>query len=125
MISQRIKDLYFNMIGPATYLNHCLWKTRMRSTIPKRLIVNGNGKLWLNVGSGAKAHPSFVNIDGNIFRHPEMWLDLKNGLPFPPGTVDGIYASHVLEHFYYAELAIVLAECRRVLKPSGGLRGLA
>jgi prepilin-type processing-associated H-X9-DG protein len=122
MISQRMKDLYFSAILPATYLNHYLWKTRLSATIPKRIKVNGNGKLWLNVGSGAKSHCDFVNIDGNIFRRPEMWLDLKNGIPFASETVDGIYASHVLEHFYYTEVAKIFRESYRVLKRGGGIR---
>jgi prepilin-type processing-associated H-X9-DG protein len=65
-----------------------------------------------------------VNIDANVFRRPRMWLDLRNGLPFPTGTVDGIYASHVLEHFYYREVTKILGECYRVLRPGGGLRVL-
>lgn len=122
MISQRIKDVCFSAAFPATYLNYSLWKTRLRGKIPNRLRVNGDGKIWLNVGSGAKSHPYFVNIDGNIFRRPQMWLDLKNGIPFAPETVDGIYASHVMEHFYYTEIAKIFRECYRILRPGGGLR---
>ena len=122
MFSQRIKDVYFSAILPATYLNHCVWKTRLSGTIPKRLKIKGNGKLWLNIGSGAKSHWDFVNIDGNIFRHPDMWLDLKNGIPFASETVDGIYASHVLEHFYYKEVMKIFRESYRVLRPGGALR---
>jgi prepilin-type processing-associated H-X9-DG protein len=51
-----------------------------------------------------------------------MWLDLKNGIPFASETVDGIYASHVLEHFYYKEVRKIFKESYRVLKPGGGLR---
>ena len=122
MISQRVKDVYFSATLPVTYLNHCLWRVRLSRKFPRRLRVSQNGKVWLNIGSGEKTHQYFVNIDGNIFRRPEMWLDLRNGLPFPPGSVDGIYASHVLEHFYYKEVTRILGECDRVLKRGGGLR---
>ena len=124
MVSQRTKDLYFSAIFPATYLNHCLWKVRLKRSIAGRLRAGQNGRLWVNIGSGEKNHRSFVNIDANILRHPEMWLDLRNGLPFPAQSVNGIYASHVLEHFYFAEVRAILRECHRVLKPGGGLRVL-
>src|SRR5437899_12742882 len=99
MISQRIKDIYFSAILPATYLNHALWRARLKGATPKRLRMNGNEKLWLNVGCGAKSYCYFVNIDGNIFRCLEMWLDLRNGILFAVEIVDGIYVFYVMEHF--------------------------
>jgi ubiquinone/menaquinone biosynthesis C-methylase UbiE len=40
----------------------------------------------------------------------------------PSGTVEEIYASHVLEHFRYRELPRVLHEWNRLLQPGGVLR---
>ncbi len=40
-------------------------------------------------------------------------------LPFPDGSVDAIYAGHVLEHIGYDECPAVVAEIRRILKPAG------
>jgi len=51
-----------------------------------------------------------------------MWLDLRNGLPFPSHSVEGIYACHVFEHFYWKELIRVCNECFRVLHHGGGIR---
>lgn len=42
-------------------------------------------------------------------------------LPFQPGIFDGIYNLGVVEHFSRAEIGVILAEFRRVLKPGGKL----
>jgi prepilin-type processing-associated H-X9-DG protein len=83
-----------------------------------------NGEVWLNLGCGRKQSPFMVNIDGNVFYRPDIWIDIRVGLPFPTETVDGIFACHVFEHFYWNELRRILAECFRVLKNGGGLRFL-
>ena len=43
-------------------------------------------------------------------------------LPFADGTVDRIYASHVLEHFPHTHTAVVLADWCRALKDGGTLQ---
>jgi predicted SAM-dependent methyltransferase len=48
--------------------------------------------------------------------------DAARRIPHGTGTVDAIYASHVLEHLDRVEAQGFLAECRRVLKPGGMLR---
>jgi prepilin-type processing-associated H-X9-DG protein len=124
MKSQRLKDLYLTAILPATVTSHAVWKIRLGRAIPQSLRRGPHGQVWLNLGSGAKPHPEFVNIDGNVFRGPDMWLDLRRGLPFPSETVDCIYASHVLEHLYWRELLGILRESFRVLKTDGWMRVL-
>jgi prepilin-type processing-associated H-X9-DG protein len=124
MKPQRLKDVCFMAIKPVAYVNHIAWGLRLRRDVPARFRRGEKGELWLNMGSGAKPHPKFVNIDGNILRRPDMWLDLRNGLPFPSGSVRSIYACHVIEHFYWRELLGIIAECFRVLQPSGGIRVL-
>lgn len=122
MYSQRVKDLVFTAQAPATALNRALWRLRLARRVPTDLRRGQDGQLWLNLGSGAKPLEGFVNIDANRGRRPDMWLDVRRGLPFPTGSVDGIYTCHVLEHFYADELTGVLAECARVLKPGAGMR---
>ena len=117
MISQRTKDLYFSGLQPAARLNGWIWRLRLKFQAPR-----AGRPLLLNVGSGSNYLEGFVNIEGNFARRKEMWLDLRNGLPYGDGSVDGIYACHVLEHFYLDELRGILKECRRVLKEGGGLR---
>lgn len=48
--------------------------------------------------------------------------DAARRIPHAAGSVEAIYASHMLEHLDRAEARSFLAECRRVLKPGGILR---
>ncbi len=48
--------------------------------------------------------------------------DIVTGLPVPPSSADGIYASHVLEHLSLADFRIALRNTFRLLRPSGVFR---
>lgn len=76
--------------------------------------------LKLHLGSGPTRLPGWVNIDA----HPaELSLDLRWGLPFKADSADYVFMSHVFEHFYYPDEAlVVLQEIHRVLAPGGRLR---
>ncbi len=115
MLHQRYKDIVFWGIAKATLPNYYL----------RRLMMSGrasNGTSNLHLGCGTKYLPGFVNIDGNPFNKLDLWLDVRNGLPFPSNTVDSIYSTHMFEHFYPDELQRLLGECMRVLKGGGGMR---
>lgn len=76
----------------------------------------------LNLGCGSRFHPNWVNLDF-IPAHPSILAhDLRQGIPFPDGSFDGVYHSHVLEHFPKNQAPAFLQECYRVLKPGGILR---
>ena len=49
-------------------------------------------------------------------------VDLLKGFPYPDGSMDVVYSSHVLEHFTRAQGLFLLREAHRVLKPGGILR---
>ncbi len=49
------------------------------------------------------------------------WDIVKSGLPFKDGELDGILASHVVEHMDAQEGVRLLKECWRALKPGGSL----
>ena len=115
MFHQRYKDIVFWGIAKATLPNYFL-----RRYLTSAL--SANGARHLHLGCGPKYLPGFVNIDGNLFHKIDLWLDVRNGLPFPSNTVDSIYSTHMFEHFYPDELQILLRECQRVLKPGGGIR---
>jgi predicted SAM-dependent methyltransferase len=77
----------------------------------------------LHIG-GQEPHPEWKIID--IEPRPEVdYVANANDLSqFESNSVDAIYASHVLEHFYYGlnnELMSTLKEWSRVLKPGGQL----
>ncbi|MEJ2411097.1 MAG: methyltransferase domain-containing protein, partial [Novosphingobium sp.] len=48
--------------------------------------------------------------------------DVVAGLPLPDGSVDGLYASHVLEHLPFEDMRRALAESFRILAPTGVFR---
>jgi predicted SAM-dependent methyltransferase len=54
--------------------------------------------------------------------HRIRHADAARRIPHADGSVDAIYASHMLEHLDRTEARSFLAECRRVLKPGGILR---
>ena len=77
----------------------------------------------LHIG-GHIRHPDWKILD--IESRPEVDFvgDAKDLSRFTDGSVEAIYASHVLEHFHYGledELLRVLREWHRVLVPSGQL----
>jgi hypothetical protein len=75
----------------------------------------------LHLGCGANALPGWINID-RVARAPGVIADLDvTDLPYPNGAVDEVLAEHVLEHFSFAEEALVWRELARVLRPGGTL----
>jgi predicted SAM-dependent methyltransferase len=116
LLHQRYKDICFLVISKANLPNY--WLHRLRSSLQ-----SGNGApLHLHIGCGPKYLPGFVNIDAVPLHKLDLWLDARNGLPYRTASVDSVYCTHVLEHFYHNELLKVLSECSRVLKPGGGIR---
>ncbi len=104
----------------------------------------------VNLGCGLTTPEGWINIDGSwnarMSRYPLIRTFLRSirvissqqasvawtsnirfhnlvaPLPFADGSVDCIYASHVLEHLYHDEARRLLAECLRVLRPHGMIR---
>ena len=89
-----------------------------------------DGRTKVNVGSYITMyHHNWVNMDvhdlgqfaqANGYRYVRQ--DLRQGLPFKTGEVDLISCCHTLEHVTYAEGFAFLRECRRAIKPDGGMR---
>ncbi len=71
--------------------------------------------LRLNLGGGPIDLPGFVNVDRIHGREAYP-------LAYPDHAAEEIVASHILEHFGNQEVAAVLREWVRVLKPGGTLR---
>jgi len=74
----------------------------------------------INLGSGYKPLPGYINIDSNPKCSPNILRDLSKGLPFANDTIDEIYSEHLLEHIH--DLKFLLEECSRVLKQNGRFR---
>ena len=76
----------------------------------------------LHLGCGKKYIKGFYHIDGMPYEHVDKVCDIKRLDFLKTGSVDLIYASHVLEHFGRHETDSVLEEWCRVLKKGGLLR---
>lgn len=114
MLHQRFKDIAFWGIAKVTLPNYLV----RRYVLPQHY----HGAIHVHLGCGPKYLPGFVNVDANLFNKIDLWLDVRNGLPFQSNSVNSIYSTHMLEHFYPDELNLLLLECLRVLKPHGGIR---
>jgi SAM-dependent methyltransferase len=77
---------------------------------------------YLNLGCGRRFHPGWVNLDFSPVAPDVRAHDLRKGIPYPDGTFDVVYHSHVLEHFPKCTAPTFLLECHRVLRPGGVIR---
>jgi SAM-dependent methyltransferase len=104
----------------------------------------------LNLGCGLNAPEGWLNVDGSFqvgfARRPRLkkllvrlgvyprsqaairWpanimrLDLRQPLPFKNGRFSAVYSSHTIEHLFYDDAVVLIAECCRVLKSGGVCR---
>ncbi|UAA39548.1 methyltransferase domain-containing protein [Paraneptunicella aestuarii] len=92
-----------------------------------------NLRLNLNIGAGAQVFDGFINLDvkSDWYEQHHKEADsaqfveydiLTDVLPYDENTVDNIYLSHVVEHISNDAVANLLADCVRVLKPTGVMR---
>ena len=75
---------------------------------------------YLNIGSGDKNLPGFINID--LEPGADIQADVRQGLPFQDNSVDGIFSEHFIEHITQSEGINFFRECRRVLVQHGRVR---
>ncbi|NUQ67421.1 MAG: methyltransferase domain-containing protein [Phycisphaerales bacterium] len=116
MVEQSFKDILFALNRFAVWPN-TLVKRWHYAHPPQQ-------GYFVNLGSGGHPVAGMINCDGNLFRRPDCWLDLRNRLPFPDGSCALVTCSHTLEHLYPDECIEVLREIRRILRP-GGLARIA
>jgi predicted SAM-dependent methyltransferase len=78
------------------------------------------GGLRLNLGSGERPLPGFVNVD-TLPDAPDVDVvaDVTEPLPFADASAELLYAVHLLEHVATDRVPGVLADWRRVLRPGG------
>lgn len=60
--------------------------------------------------------------NGRRFPSNVDYGDIVRGLPLTPGSVDLLYASHVLEHLAYEDMLLALRHSYGLLKPGGVFR---
>lgn len=76
----------------------------------------------LNFGCGARYSPGWENIDFYSPGPEVRRVNLVRGFPYPDGSFEAVYSSHVLEHFTKRQCFEMLRECFRVLRPGGVVR---
>ena len=76
----------------------------------------------LHLGCGKKYLPGFFHVDALAAPHVDLVSRVERLPMFPDGSVELIYAAHVLEHFSRKEYREALKEWYRLLAPGGILR---
>jgi len=77
----------------------------------------------LNLGAGRNQRKDCINIDITLYDGIQQVVDLSQfPYPFCDNSIDGIYASHVLEHLDFEKQDKFILECHRILKKGGFLR---
>lgn len=75
----------------------------------------------LNLGCGASKFDGFINAD--LYGEPDIRFDARKPWPIEPGSVDAVFAHHVLEHFTGPECVDVVWELGRALRNGGHFVG--
>jgi predicted SAM-dependent methyltransferase len=114
MIPQQVKDVLFAVNRVAVKPNCWLWRARFT--------LKHADELYVNLGCGPHYVEGMLNCDGNLFNKIDLWLDLRNPLPFPDESVAVAYCSHTLEHMFPDDALRLLREIRRVLRADGVVR---
>lgn len=79
--------------------------------------------LSVNIGSGGKGLPGWVNIEILPMADTTLCLDVRRPLPLADGSVARLLAEHVIEHVDFRdELPVMLSDWYRVLEPGGVAR---
>lgn len=79
-------------------------------------------KRLAHLGCGKRRLEGYIHVDLADYPHIDHRHDIRTLPMFEDDSLDGIYASHVLEYFDRVEVADVLREWRRTLRPGGFLR---
>src|SRR5512134_948746 len=79
---------------------------------------------FLNLGCGSRicGDPRWVNVDSVSTRNGVIRHNLLEGIPFPAGSFDAVYSSHVFEHFRREDGKHLARECHRVMRTGGVVR---
>ena len=126
-------------------LNKDLWSIKYKPSIKEQFIFetksligrlfrrqnkNKAFKTYLNVGSGTNIYENFTNLDfysGFKFwkkysARPDWEADLRYPLRCEDAVFEGVFSEHTLEHLTYSEVANLLSELHRIMKPNSTLR---
>jgi predicted SAM-dependent methyltransferase len=79
--------------------------------------------LSVNVGSGGRGLPGWVNLDVTVHGDDTLALDIRKPLPFASESVARLLAEHVVEHVdFHSDLPAMLRDWHRILVQGGRIR---
>ena len=110
MLSRNKKEAFYTLAGPLMKLNGFLYR---------KFRAPNSGKIKVHLGPGQKRYlPGWLNLDANVFSgNADIWVDLRNNLPFNDNSVSAMYSHHMIEHL--PSLEKHLSEVFRCLRPGG------
>ncbi len=84
---------------------------------------------WRNFDASPTLRIEKVPVIGRLFTRKRVQFpkeaeygDIVRGLPVPPGSCQGVYCSHVLEHLALSDFRVALRNTSRILKKGGTFR---
>jgi predicted SAM-dependent methyltransferase len=102
------------------WVRYLPFRFRSARQIRRHLRVSA-GAVRVNIGCGANLLPGWLNCD--LFPSPHVcYVDIREPLPFPDGSVQFITAEHVIEHVEKEEAAAFFREAYRCLAGGGVMR---
>jgi predicted SAM-dependent methyltransferase len=92
---------------------------RLNGMMYRLLKAPRKGDVKVQLGPGQKNYiDGWINVDANMFTGKcDVWVDLRNPLPFHNTTVNAFYSHHMIEHL--PNIHFHLSEIFRCLKPGG------
>jgi len=76
----------------------------------------------LHLGAGDVSLTGWINTDLSPEKTHIQKLDVRERFPFEDGSLELIFAEHMIEHLSCAEAQFMLGECHRVLTKNGVVR---
>lgn len=113
MLSRRLKSTFYKLAGPLMAANGVAYRY---------LRAPRDGELRVQLGPGQRKYlTGWINLDANMFTAKcDVWVDLRNRLPFVNDSLACVYSHHVVEHL--PDLRRHFADVFRCLKPGGVYR---
>lgn len=82
-------------------------------------LLNEKVPIYLELGHSHVQSDDWLTLDQNLAC--DFYWNYRDGLPFPSGSVDVLYARRTLQQLSAQQLDHLLKECFRALKPGGAL----
>lgn len=97
------------------------YRRAIRSLSSRRLASLGPAAK-VQLGAGDNHLDGWLNVDIRGSVRPDLLVDLRGGLPAPPGSIRFAYSEHLIEHLELDDARRLLADFHRSLEPGGVVR---